>query len=751
MKSGWAAAVFWLLGCWPVWVTAADVLIDTDRVSHTFSGLGAQVWAGDLNVQPLLSDLQMRYVRLEAFCNWASVSQTPPTDGLRSSFDQYVSSNFGSARLSQMKQTMSMLTAGGIEPVFNQFHYPSAWRTSTGVLRTSRHADVALLWGAQMAYLKTNGVEARYVELFNEPEGTWNCRVPPAQYNDVVKRVRAELDDRGLGDVQIVGPGLAYLNHDGQSAEWLGALDAQALEALGAFSTHAWDETFAQGCGPEYLRQAGTAFMAAVTAADPSRLKPVFVTEYMTANRMFHGTVYLAPGSTYMDSASETLPYAVRVAEHTLSLLNAGASVLFAWEAADQSWSDSSWGLQRRSADASGKRPVYYALRTLSHSIPAGARVLAVGPQDNGGIYLAAFRSGSEIILAAVNGTSASQTKSIAFGAAVNPLPVIVRSFDANGSGNGAGMFEVVNDEVLLTLPSDSLVTLTFEASGVEPQKVLEWKFEGAVEDTSGLGNHATTVSGSVAFAEGRFGQALRLDGLPAVVELAGGANLPLAADDDWSMNLWVYADRDISAGGDYHALALAAMGTNSWAKNGNARSIGNWGWGKGISFYSTTMMPTIANVPYDVGQWQMITVTYDHGLWQQGATVAGDSLKIYKNGLRIASFNPQGRYYTGGFRQADHVVSLLADIPDQSPMRFEGRLDDFSIWRGVLSPSRIAAMASRVPRAGDLNDDGQCDLGDVTVLAEYWLSTVPLCVADLDDDERVNWEDFAALAGSVE
>lgn len=110
--------------------------------------------------------------------------------------------------------------------------------------------------------------------------------------------------------------------------------------------------------------------------------------------------------------------------------------------------------------------------------------------------------------------------------------------------------------------------------------------------------------------------------------------------------------------GGDYHALALAAFGTNSWSKNGNARSIGNWGWGKGISFYSTTMVPTYTNVPYEADTWQMITITYEHALWsQQGTDTTGQALKIYKNGGLIASFNPQGRYYTGGFWAADNRV----------------------------------------------------------------------------------------------
>ncbi len=209
-------------------------------------------------------------------------------------------------------------------------------------------------------------------------------------------------------------------------------------------------------------------------------------------------------------------------------------------------------------------------------------------------------------------------------------------------------------------------------------------------------------------------------------------------------MNLWVYTDAAISVGGDYHALALAAFGTNSWSKNGNARSIGNWGWGKGISFYSTTMVPTYANVSYDVGCWQMITITYEHSLWrEQGTDTTGDSLNVYKNGTQIASFHPQGRYYTGGFRTADNRVSIVPVIPDQAPRRFAGRLDEFSIWRGVLSPAQVLGMAMRSPLPSDLSGDGKVDLADLEAFCSEWLREALDLVSDLNQDGKVDLEDF--------
>lgn len=731
---------------------ATEIFFDTNCVSHTFNGMGTQIWSGDTAVRPLLEALNIQYIRMEATPNWAAVSQSPPTDGQRASFDQYVSANYGSARLNNMKTTAAMLSQLGIQAVFNQFHYPSEWRNFFGTLRTENHQDVALLWGAQLTYLRANGVEADFIEIFNEPEGTWNCRVPPAQYNDVVKRVRQELDARGFTQVQIVGPGLAYLDYNDGGSQWVGALDAAALDALGAFSTHAWDEKFYPNCGPERLRLQWAPFGAAVLEKDPARQKPIFVTEYMTGNYVFHGVAYANPDSTYAASASDTLPFAIRVFEHTLSLLNLGVSTPFLWEAADQSWSDSGWGLQRRAADGSTKRPVYHAVKILTDSVPPGAEVLTAPPQNNNDLYLAAFRYDGGFVLATVNGTAAAKTKTVAFSGAADMEFIIARSYSGSGSGFGENMFSIdSNNQIALNLPSDSALTILFESSANMAQKALEWKFEGAVNDTSGNGNHATTAAGGISFVRGKFGQALAFDGTEAWVELVGGAGLPLAADDDWSMNLWVYTDLNISSGPSYHALALAAMGTNSWSENGNARSIGNWGWGGGISFYSTTLYPTQSKVPYEVGRWQMITLTYEHALWQeQGSDSSGESLKIYKDGSRIASFNPQGRYYTGGLRAADNVVSLLPTIPDQASSRFVGKLDEFTIWQGVLSPARISAMAAQAPVAGDLTGDRQINLDDLACFCGYWLSEDPDCVADLDDSRRVDMADFAVWAESL-
>lgn len=752
----WRRTIITAAICWRavMGTPCADVVIDTDAVSHTFDGLGAQIWSGDTAVGPLLADLNMTHVRMELGPNWAMIDN-PPADGTRASFDAYVAQHYGSSRRTNMQTSMAMLNALGIRPIFNQFHVPSSWRTTWGVLRSEHFQDYALLWGAMLVYLDAAGVRPQYVELFNEPEGTWNCRVTPEGYNDVLKLTRAELDFRGFSDVKIIGPGLAYLDHNSGGANYINALDPDAMASLGAFSSHAWDETFSQGCGPEFIRQRWVPFGSAIAAKDPFFEKPIFVTEYMTGNRTFHGVTYPAPGDNYDYSASDTLPFAVRVFENTLSMIYAGASVMILWEAADQSWSSAGWGLQRRAVHGSVRRPVYYAMKTLADLVPPGSQVLVAPAQPDNDIYLVAFATPEGVSLAAVNGTDSSRTKTVVFDNCIGVELFSSLAYSAAGYTNGTEFFTInADDQIVLNMPSDSVLVLAFNSEPIisTVEKVLEWKCEGNLDDTSGNENHATTATGGFTFARGKFGQALAMDGTEAVIELLGGVNLPLQAEDNWSMSLWVYTDVNISVGGNYHALALAAMGTNSWSKNGNARSIGNWGWGSGISFYSTTMVPTGTGVPYDTGRWQLITITYDHSLWQeQGTDSTGESLKIYKDGSLISSFNPQGRYYTGGFRLADNIVSLLPTIPDAAENRFVGKLDEFTIWRGVLSPTQIQNMALQAPVFGDLNGDGVVDLADLAVFFGLWLSTSADCVADLDDNQIVNLYDFAALANQIQ
>ncbi|WP_186804786.1 hypothetical protein [Limihaloglobus sulfuriphilus] len=444
---------------------AAETVLNYDlhAVSHKFMGIGAQIWSGDSSVEPLPADLKMGFVRLDPGPSWSSIGQAPPTDGLRSSFDKFVAENYSQARLSNMQASFEMLKRQNVQSIFVQFHVPDRWRDLYGKLRSDNHSDYAMLWGAVLNYLACHDIRADYIEMFNEPEGTWNCKVPPQDYNDILKLVRQELDERGFADVPIIGPGLAYLDHDDGGENWIGALDDDAVSSLGGFSTHAWDESFEPDCAPDFLRHRWTDFIDAVRAKDPSGTKPIFITEYMTGARFFHGEQYPSPGGGYSYSASDEPAFAARVFENSLSMLKGGANALLLWEAADQYWSDDGWGLQRRGSDGSTKRPAYFAVKTLFGQLPPESLVLAAPVQPQSGIYTAAFKHLDKVYLAAVNGTEYEKTLSVEF-AGTGDFVSSRGSAYINGTvSNGSILYALYGNRVEISLPCDTVLTVSLK------------------------------------------------------------------------------------------------------------------------------------------------------------------------------------------------------------------------------------------------------------------------------------------------
>ena len=75
-------------------------------------------------------------------------------------------------------------------------------------------------------------------------------------------------------------------------------------------------------------------------------------------------------------------------------------------------------------------------------------------------------------------------------------------------------------------------------------EKVIEWKFDGNLNDSSGNDLHANPYPNALAimYDDGVSGQALVSDGNDCAYRTGiDTAVLPVLADDEWSVNLWVY------------------------------------------------------------------------------------------------------------------------------------------------------------------------------------------------------------------
>ncbi|MBN2513596.1 MAG: hypothetical protein JXB18_11720 [Sedimentisphaerales bacterium] len=429
---------------------AVDIEFDVTEVSHPYAGFGVQVWPGDMRAESLFADLNVRYMRMcPGGCS------NPPTDAAQSQMDAYVSSEYnGTTRGNSITASLQMAERLDVQVILNMFGGPAAWLGTNRRLKAENFDDFARLWATQVYFFTSRGHQVRYIELANEPEGDWNIYIPPADYNTVVKQVRQELDSRGLADVGIVGPGLAYLYH---GPSWISALDNDARAALAGWSTHAWDEGWGNTDAlPSFLDMRWREYFGAAAAqADPSGDKLIIVTEYATGVRTYNGVNY---GSSY----TETTQFAQRSYENSLTLLNNGANVLCYWEAANQSWQPSPMsGLLRTD---SSLRPVYYALKTLAPYIPDGAMVLQKTWNDPA-ISAAGFIGDHRLVMAFANSTAGTVTRELKIKGITSFLLSFAEGFESGTIVDKSFAVQFNYNSAVLTITLSPESTLTVAAA----------------------------------------------------------------------------------------------------------------------------------------------------------------------------------------------------------------------------------------------------------------------------------------------
>ena len=207
--------------------------------------------------------------------------------------------------------------------------------------------------------------------------------------------------------------------------------------------------------------------------------------------------------------------------------------------------------------------------------------------------------------------------------------------------------------------------------------KVLEWKFDGNLTDSSGNGfagtEYVNTGAAPLSYTTGVSGQALASDGNQCAYRTTGfDANLPpFGATTHWTVNVWVYPTT--SPAGNWKILWNLGAKPNGDAiadsRTLYATSTGmicfNDG---GNSNYLST------GIPFDVGQWQMITTTYD-----------GTKIRIYKNGILI------------GLKNFTFVKALgQLRVPSNAWYGYNfiaGNYDEFSVWNEALTQEEIVNL----------------------------------------------------------
>ena len=437
---------------------AQTISMDLQQTDQQILGFGGQIWPGDLRGRAVMEALGARYVRLQHGSNFFSYATQPPTDSNFtagdnfSSMKSYIAANFntGSWPLPNIKSAQTWANANDVELVVNEFHIAYSFLNSgNDYMLTSCVDDYATFWAALLSYLDDNGVRPEYIELANEPNGTWNGLITNTNYNTLVKQTRSLLDTHGFSDVGIIGPGLSVLGNP----VWVNALDSTAVDSLAGWSTHAWDD--ASG-----IDNQAQIFETAVDAKDPN--KPIFITEYATNITEFNGTSYTPPEGGG-DAADQSV-FAVQVFKNTLSLVNHGAGALLIWEAADQSWSTKLWGMKRLDGT---DRPTLPAMKTLTDLLPDDATALEQIWNDPE-ITAAGFITDEKLVVSLANTLDTSESRTLSF----SNVPGILQ-FDqgqqfANGTVSSLSV-SVANDTVSLLLSPESTQTLVFDILPLVP------------------------------------------------------------------------------------------------------------------------------------------------------------------------------------------------------------------------------------------------------------------------------------------
>ena len=207
---------------------------------------------------------------------------------------------------------------------------------------------------------------------------------------------------------------------------------------------------------------------------------------------------------------------------------------------------------------------------------------------------------------------------------------------------------------------------LTLSAS---PERVGYWRFDGDFSDSSGLSNHA--VGYGAAFAAGRFGQGISLNGIDQWVEVPDASSLDL---NDFTVEAWVKLDR----------FAVPQVIVEKMGNGEDASTNANYGLGihetaSAVVYFETTQAHEdqflFSGAAVPLGQFFHVAGTY--------SSTSGE-LKIYVdgqlNGTIVVTKSPPN---------LNNFPILIGRGP--SPNAFlKGVIDEVQIWNVARTQSEI-------------------------------------------------------------
>jgi hypothetical protein len=269
--------------------------------------------------------------------------------------------------------------------------------------------------------------------------------------------------------------------------------------------------------------------------------------------------------------------------------------------------------------------------------------------------------------------------------------------FDALPGNPQLGLpLEIVLDSFSLETSFD---WVSLDASPIDGSPALTeglvgyWRFDGDLLDASGNANHGSGEGGVGFVADGRFGEAVRMDGFNDAVNVGHDASLNLSGP--FTISLWARLD-DAQLGGGNDLISLnqyfVSKGTGTFNSANNTFTF--------VLANSSPIIPDhvafqifdsagTANLVGDETPLLQLT-NLDPSIWYNFiGRWDGAEISIWLNGVKVDAMP-----FTGMMNTLPNANMLLGRLGNGTRF-FDGDLDDVALWSRALSDAEIQAVSN--------------------------------------------------------
>jgi len=211
---------------------------------------------------------------------------------------------------------------------------------------------------------------------------------------------------------------------------------------------------------------------------------------------------------------------------------------------------------------------------------------------------------------------------------------------------------------------------VSFSPATLATGLVAYWPFEGNLADSINSFNGTGRGTNPVAFVDGKFGKAIKLDGTDQFVEITGGNSADNLAFPGGSVSIagWFKVEAF-----DKNWQALVAKGEgNNWrvARNGSSSTMA----------YAGGVGDITSGTPVDDGNWHhFVAITDGSGL--------AFGTALYIDGVQDGSTS------SAAVLTKNSKNVFIGENPDSGGRQWNGEIDDMAIWNRVLTEAEITKL----------------------------------------------------------